>query len=259
MQDGFDADLLLDQHAKRQRTHAHPRHRTVRHVDRIRAMLQRDACALEHLGRAEPPRGVDLDAHDELPGAYLSEQPGWFGCGLVLCEPVPAPGELTRTIGSGASSSLRCGAPTASSSADAHGLDVRGRRAAAAADQCGALGEELGHPFGKIVGRGRVNHPLARTIGQAGVGHGRQLESRLGRVHLGDEVEQPRRPERTVHPADVRASSGEGVSHLGRPATRRRSSRRCRTLPLRRQAGRSSTSQLARRARVPADRRTSPG
>ena len=116
MQYGLDADLLLDQYAEGEGAHPHARHRAIGDVDRIRAVLLRDPRAVEHLGRAEATRGIDFDADHKLPRFDSLQQLGRFRR-FFINGPYAAPGELTRTIGSGVNSSLRCGAPTAASSA----------------------------------------------------------------------------------------------------------------------------------------------
>ena len=65
MDQGVDADLLLDHHRQRQCAHADPRHRAVANVDGIGAGIFDELGAGDALGWIEAARRVDLDADHE--------------------------------------------------------------------------------------------------------------------------------------------------------------------------------------------------
>ena len=162
--------------------HAHARGRAVGHVDDVGAGFLQSARGVEQVLRRVAARWRHLDADDEFAAGQLVGESG---------------GAVRRDrflfIVEHDYGQMRCRAGRIVQRL-AHGDDVLGPGAAAAADEDGAQRTEGERVFGKVVHRCRVHHAAAHCLREAGVGlrgvgqagravaHGLQQARDLGRA-----------------------------------------------------------------------------
>jgi hypothetical protein len=153
--------------------------------------------ALQHPGRVEAARRIDLDADDKLARFDLARQLrllfGW-AIGAVGLEAGARLGVLDRGGDLRPDTGQCC----------AHRGDVGRRRAAAAANHRHTGFGESARVVGEVLGRRHVHLSTALVRRRAGVGHRRQWR-RGHTAHVQDGVERGLRPDPTVHPEHVHA------------------------------------------------------
>ena len=236
MRHRLDADLLFDEHAREQRTHATLRARPVGDVDGIDSRRFEATDVREHTRRIHAARRHDLHRRHELTRRDFRSPLGALGerhrANALRREreagrrkrgsgrgPGPVTPAVTARLPSPATRQPRIQRPNSLHDR----MDVFRRRTAAAADDLGARLHQMMRVRSHVLRTGHVHATPADIARHAGVRLRAQLFARV-RDHLLDALENRLRSDRAIEADHVRTPPVERARHvlgrgtIGRPA-----------------------------------------
>ena len=199
MENRLDVGMLLNLNAETLRAHARRGAGRVGHIDGVDAQLRQDARALDLLPAIDSARGNDLDQRNE---AALGHQRAEVGARAQ---------RLRRRFGvqfRRGAGDFDAGLRVNGAHGRAHGANVVGRGAAAAAHELHSRLDGLAGKAGHVLRRAEVDIATLDGARHAGVGHGGQRQ-RGGRAHGFNGGEHRGRSGGAVDPDGVRAPLGE--------------------------------------------------